>query len=128
MSSWFINGIKEFSTSFTTTYDTTASTSKSTTTTYNTSKSTTTSYNTSRSTTTTYGTSRGTSHTTSSSVNQSGGNQDFWISAPWSQVNIYWGGTPYRNNGGGHGTTSLNFGGYTWYKGSFRFNLNDGYP
>lgn len=132
MSSWFINGIKEFSTSFTTTYDTTASTSHSTTTTYNTSKSTTTSYNTSKSTTTTFGTSRTTSRTTTSTVNQSGPGgvpTSMWWGANWSMINIRWSGTFYRNLGGNAGNyNTVNFGGYTYYKGSLSYNLNDGYP
>jgi hypothetical protein len=62
--SWFINGIKEWSTGITTTFNT----SKSTTTTFSTSKSTTTTFNTSRSTTTTFSTSRSTTRSTSVST------------------------------------------------------------
>lgn len=151
--SWFINGIKEFTTTFNTTFSTsstftttfstsnstttTYSTSKSTTTSYSTSKSTTTSYNTSHSTTTTYGTSRGTSRSTTGTVTQYGGGSYqynyFWLSAPWSQIQIKWGGNingynRFRNIGGGHNWNSIGYGGYTYYKQGLRSNTNDGYP
>ena len=58
--SWLINGIKEWSTDYTTTFNT----SQSTTTTFSTSNSTTTTFSTSRSTTTTFNTSKTTSTTT----------------------------------------------------------------
>ena len=72
--SWFINGIKEWSTDFTTTFNTsqstttTFSTSQSTTTTFSTSRSTTTTFSTSKSTTTTFSTSKTTSTTTTATT------------------------------------------------------------
>ena len=52
-----------------------------------------------------------------------------WWGANWSQINVRWDSVFYRNLGGrATNYNSVNFGGYTYYRGSLISNLNDGYP
>ena len=131
--SWFINGVKEWSTDYTTTFNTTQSTtttfstSRSTTTTFSTSRSTTTTFSTSRSTTTTFNTSRSTSTTTQATQNSIQGNNAATGVSQWvkytgnlSQVSLnWWNGNantafPFSNPN----VTSFNSGGFTFYRGN----------
>jgi hypothetical protein len=131
--SWFLNGIKSFNTSFTTTfstsstftttYDTTASTSKSTTTTFSTSKSTTTTFNTSHSTTTSYNTSHTTSYSGTQYTPDQGVNYGYpqyqWIGPAFSPKTVYWGGVTVSNIVGYAPAFASSFtaGGFTYYQG-----------
>jgi len=126
--SWFINGIKEWSTDFTTTFNTsqstttTFSTSKSTTTTFNTTRSTTTTFNTSQSTTTTFNTSKTTSRSTSGTyypaANETPANFR-WIRYAGNAINqshLMWAGVDV--GAGGNAANPINLGGYTYYRGN----------
>ena len=121
--SWFINGIKEWSTGITTTFNT----SQSTTTTFSTSRSTTTTFSTSRSTTTTNSTSRGTTRTTQVTQNTGQSNAANTGVSQWvkyggqlNQVSLNWwngnANTGYQHNSSN--VTSFSSGGYTFHRGN----------
>ena len=136
--SWLINGIKSWSTDYTTTFNT----SKDTTTTFNTSHDTTTTFNTSHATTTTFSTSHSTtttfstSHTTTFTTNANSGNQfayggdaypnyTSWFTYNFGSQIVKWEGA---NLGSGYGPNPNGYtsGSYTYYRGPYVFGVNDG--
>ena len=133
--SWFINGVKEWATDYTTTFNTTQSTtttfstSRSTTTTFSTSQSTTTTFSTSRSTTTTFSTSKSTTTTFSGTQYPTANEtpENFrWIRYDGNAINaahILWDGVDVGS--GANAANPINLSGFTYYRGNSMTNPNN---